>query len=253
MLYKLLFIFLFSICVSYAADNKSLVDMVDNLRETAKSENNEYQAEVEKVYEAIKKADPEDVKIPSYDIFSEDQAKIMDIMNLPDTDIIKSAEESCVDPEKLGNYRIFILISAGVPEKTLKNYMADAVRLKDALLVLRGVIGSADYIKPTQDFITTISCGKKLADMKINDKCDVSRVDINPLLFRLFKVDKVPAVVYSNLSYTDLMIRANTGKPLSPEEYYILRGDSAVLYALEKFQEAGADTAAYVKVLKGSY
>lgn len=245
------FVVLFSdVC---SADKESLVDAVDNARKAVEPENNKYQSAIEEVYNTMKKARPSEVQIPSYNIFAKDQAVITDIMGLPETSGAVAAEESCADPERLGDYKIFIFISSSVPDTALGNYMADAVKVKDALLVLNGAIGSADYIKPTQDFITGISCGKKLEELKVGEKCDVSRVDINPLLFRLFNVQKVPAVVYSKLSYSDLMIRANTSKPVGENEYYVIRGDTALLYAMEKFHESGADTVKYADILRGGY
>lgn len=259
MKYKLILIILtllLSTGLIYAND-KELIDSVDKLRNEVLPDNNTFQKEIESVYDNMSKRHiiPE-VSIPNYDVFKGDQARIMESFNLPEAkNIIPGAniEESCLDPQKLGDYRVFVFISSSVPEVTLKNYMRDAVKLKDALLVIRGVIGSADFLKPTQDFITQISCGKKISELKPTDKCDISRVDINPLLFSLFGIDKAPAVVFSRLSYMELMVMANTGKYLTDDDYFILRGDTSISYALEKFEQAGAETNVYLKILQGSY
>lgn len=236
----------------FAADDSELIGIVNELQKRTEPENNKYQKDINKVYETMKEAKPVEVSIPSYGVFKDEQADIMKRFNLPD--IEKPHEgESCVDPEQLGDYRVFVFISESVPEVTLKNYMRDAKKRNDILLVMRGVIGSADHLKPTLSFMTKLSCGKEYKDLKPDDGCAPSRIDINPLLFSLFGVKQVPAIVYSQLSYTELLIRENMGQPLKDEEYFIIRGDMGLNYAFEKFGSAGADVDKYIKALQSIY
>lgn len=234
-------------------DNYSeLLDTVDDLKKNIKPENNKYQDKITEVYEKMKAGKPIDVKIPDYNIFSKMQDNVLDIMNLPNKNtLLQQNNDTCIDPEILGDYRVFIFISSSVPKNTLKNYMKDTLKFNDVLLVLNGVIGSADYLKPTQDFITNLACDKELKDLKQSDECSISRVDINPLLFRLFKIDKVPAIVFSKVSYHRLMLASNGAETLSDGDYFIIFGDTSLEYALEKFQNKGADTEKYLKVLTG--
>lgn len=236
---------------AYAAD-KGLIDTVDEIRDEIKEENNPYQVDVQEVYRKMKEGKPVQVELPKYETLAEDQSRIMKQFDLPTVEDI-AEDASCIDPDQLGDFRIYVFISQSVPGVTLKNYMADAYRLKDAVLVMRGVIGSADFLKPTQNFVTQLACGKDLNDMTVDDKCDVSRVDINPQLFSLFNIEKAPAVVFTRLSYQELMIRANTFEPVNDDEYYILRGDTAIGFALDKFAGAGADVEEYQELLKGRY
>lgn len=256
MKYILLFLIL-GLSTLVFADDKVLIDTIKDLREKTLPDNNTYKKEIDGTYDSMKKriVVPE-VKIPAYDIFKDDQAKILKSFNLPEAkDIIPGVdnESGCYDKQRLGDYKVFIFISSGVPMVTLSQFMQDALKLRDVLLVLRGVIGEADFLKPTQDFITQISCGKKMQDIKNASDCNTSRVDINPILFSLFGIEQVPAVVYSKLDYQELMIRANLNLPLKDDEYFIIRGDMELSYALEKFENAGADSGNYLKTLRGNY
>lgn len=256
MIYKILpVILLCSLSVFalvFAADDSELIGIVNELQKQTEPENNQYQEEVNRVYETMKEAKPVEVSIPPYTVFKDDQADIMKMFNLPEAEDAHEGE-SCVDPEQLGDYRVFVFISESVPETTLKNYMRDAKKRTDILLVMRGVIGSADHLKPTLSFMTKLSCGKEYKDLKPDDSCAPSRVDINPLLFSLFGVKQVPAVVLSKLSYSELLIRENMGQPLKNDEYFIIRGDMGLDYAFEKFANVGADVDKYLKALQGNY
>ncbi|MBQ3033053.1 MAG: hypothetical protein IJD28_01625 [Deferribacterales bacterium] len=231
------------------ADDSEVTDIVNKLKKDSELENNKFQSEITDVYNTMKEGNPVEVSIPNYNVFAEEQKEILKRHNLPDI----VADDTCVDSEKLGDYRVFVFISESVPEETLQNYMSTAKKSNDILLLMRGVIGSADLLKPTLRFMTKLACNKDFDKMTADDKCELSRLDINPLLFNLFNVKQVPAIVYSKLSYTELLIRENLGESLKNDEYYIIRGDIPLHYALEKFQEVGADVDNYLKDMKGSY
>lgn len=251
----ILIFLLFGLSAFAFASDKELIDTVDNLRNEIKPENNKFQKQIDEVYDAIKEMKPVEVNLPNYTLFGESQVKIMKDFGLPTpNDILPADKEgSCIDPELLGDFRIFIFISESVPMKTLKNYMKDVLKLRDALLVMRGVVGSVTFLKPTQNFISNIACGKNLDELKPENNCNVGRVDINPLLFSLFNIGEVPAIVFSRLSYQELMIRANMGTPVGDDEYFVLNGDTSLVYALERFEKVGAETVKYKEILQGAY
>lgn len=164
-------------------------------------------------------------------------------------------DASCVDPEQVGDPSIYIFISASVPDATLKSY-AESVRALtgDGIMVLNGTIGDPKEIMPTVDFVTKLSCGKSMAQLQKDQNCDMARVDINPLLFRLFNVKEVPAIVLSDVSYTELIGYANLDEAINPNRYGIIYGDVSVEYALNKFKDRlTIDTRPYMSKIKPGY
>jgi len=235
-----------TLCIStiYAKD-RDLIDSYNEADNKSKIENNPWNDSIIEVYEAMLKSEPVEIDvIPKIKQSIDYQQELIKHFDLPTVDTVRKMvdDPSCIDPDVLGDYRVFIFISKSVPEKTLKTYMRDALKTDETLLVIRGVIGSADFLKPTQDFITTLACGKKLSELKTDDKCGVSRVDINPLLFSLFKIGRVPAIVFSKLSYHELMIRSNLGQPIKDDEYFIIKGDISLQYALTKINEVAKNS-----------
>jgi type-F conjugative transfer system pilin assembly protein TrbC len=162
-------------------------------------------------------------------------------------------DASCVSPEQVGDPSIYIFISSSVPYETLKNY-AETVRALtgDGIMVLNGTIGDPKEIMPTVDFVTKLSCGKSIKELQDDQSCDMARVDINPLLFRLFNVEEVPAIVLSDISYTELIGAVNLGEAVSPNRYGIMHGDVSVEYALNKFK-GRFNTKSYMDKLKPGY
>jgi conjugal transfer pilus assembly protein TrbC len=165
--------------------------------------------------------------------------------------------ESCVDSEQLGNPTIYIFVSSSMPEQTLKNYADTVAKLAgDGIMVLNGTIGDPQNLKPTLNFITKLNCGKTLDELQKNyEQCNVSQVDINPLLFRIFNVREVPAIVWSNISYAELLGMANMGESLNSNQYGLIYGDMSVEHALERFSRSTLkiDTKPYMQKLKPGY
>ncbi len=238
-------------------DDSELIETVDNLRIKVDNES-KYSKEVQSVYEAMSKMESVKVEIPSID-YKKAQDTFMPLFELPQPDNIvisrdANDEASCIDPATLGNFNIYILISESVPMKTLETYMRDAYRMNDTLLVLRGLVGNdISYIMPTANFMTELSCGKKANELVIDDPCEVSRVDINPLLYSAFSVEKVPAIVFSKLSYHELMMRMNLGEKVADDEFYMIKGDISLEYALEQFLKIDPSIKPYLERLRGSY
>lgn len=150
----------------------------------------------------------------------------------------KLEENACQSKEDLGDNRFFIFISESMPKETLKKYADDLKRLKTGYMVLNGTVGDPKFFKPTINFILEFTCGVTMNDLLENkNKCNnIPRVDINPLLFRLFKIDKVPAFVYSDLSYLALMGMVEKNE-IKEENYVVLYGDVSIDYAIDKISK----------------
>lgn len=164
-------------------------------------------------------------------------------------------EKTCYEKRELGEISLYVFISSSVPEETLQTYAADLKKIPSSVMVLNGVIGSISYIMPTVDLISRISCGKNVNDLKTeNSDCAMARTDINPYLFRAFKISRVPAFVMSNMPYSQIMMAASQGQPISEDSYIKMSGDPSIEYVLEHFKSTGNATAAeMLTILRSSY
>jgi conjugal transfer pilus assembly protein TrbC len=254
---RILIVFIL-LCGVALADNRTFTDDLKDLT----SENNSYRAEAAEIINELRAKLKNDTMeqegrelgkemIQNKDKYVNDALATLGLEHLQK----RQQEASCVDPEQVGDPAIYIFISASLPETTLENY-AESVRMLtgDGIMVLKGTIGDPKNIMPTVDFVTKLSCGKSIADMQKDQSCDMARVDINPLLFRLFGVKEVPAIVLSDISYTEMIGIVNLGEALNPNRYGIIYGDVSVEYALNRFKgKLGIDTKPYMDKLKPSY
>ena len=134
------------------------------------------------------------------------------------------------------NVYVYIFISSSMPDTTIRNTM----RLTDGdprfVYVLRGVIGDGKYMKPTLDYITWLTCHKRLKDLLESDseRCLKVNVDINPVLFRKFHIDRVPAIVY----VPDPLSHVGCEKEITENDYYVFYGNAGLLYCLDAIQRA---------------
>ena len=92
--------------------------------------------------------------------------------------------------------RIYVFVSSSLPSEVVRAYVKDASLLgsRQVIFVLRGGIGGLKFMRPTVEWIYNVV--KK--DDCFGEKCSVYpvRFQIDPFLFRRFKIEKVPAVVY---------------------------------------------------------
>jgi len=102
------------------------------------------------------------------------------------------------------NEVIYVFISSSMPEEVIRRYIAESEKIDGRIyFVLKGGIEGLTYIKPTVRWIAEMLKKDKNCDLKSfleGEGCDMyeREIWIQPLLFRQFKIDKVPAVVYVN-------------------------------------------------------
>jgi conjugal transfer pilus assembly protein TrbC len=109
---------------------------------------------------------------------------------------------------------VIIFVSFSMPDESLKMWMHDA-RLIKAPVVIRGLIDHS-FKK------TTIALSRLVKDHP-------GGMQLDPLTFKMFKIDKVPAIVV-----TDGTCTTNS----SCENHYdVLYGDVRLAYALQKIAE----------------
>ncbi len=95
--------------------------------------------------------------------------------------------------------KIYVFISSSIPDHVVRRYIGDIDRIGDPniKIVMRGFVGGIRYIKPTMQYISRLL--KKDEDCNPRrDKCEMynAYVNIDPLLFRRYEIERVPAFVY---------------------------------------------------------
>jgi len=127
--------------------------------------------------------------------------------------------------------RIYIFVSSSIPKTTLKNYARsiDKLREPNIQMVLRGCIGGCAKLMPTAHFVQDVIAPSKDEELAVE-------FIIDPMLYRHYKITKVPAIVFAwGVSAAD--IESSEGMPEnlkgSPNAY-VIYGDVSLDYALEK-------------------
>ncbi|MCD6056289.1 MAG: Type-F conjugative transfer system pilin assembly protein TrbC [Gammaproteobacteria bacterium] len=131
---------------------------------------------------------------------------------------------------------LYYFISFSMPDPLIKAYMLDAI-WTGGTLVLRGVTPKMNL----HQFIFT-----KIYPL-VNYKGAHAEVDIDPNLYELFDITAVPSIV---LAPTNEKPRCVKGKgkssgclPEAEENYFKVSGNVSTTWALERFEEAGAQVA----------
>src|SRR3990170_4393170 len=127
--------------------------------------------------------------------------------------------------------RIYIFVSSSVPKDTLRNYARDldALGQPRMSIVMRGFVGGMTKVRPTLEFLRGVLFKDDNCDF---DKCEAYRAQvlIDPVLFRRYGIEDVPAVVYARgVSVVD----STVSEGVKDEEHYILYGDAVLDGALE--------------------
>ncbi len=138
------------------------------------------------------------------------------------------------------NERLYIFISSSMQGNTLRNYVRDVARLRDpnVKLVMRGLVGGVRFIKPTMRFVSSILLKDPACDPE-KSRCErhAAGVNVDPLLFSRYGIDRVPAIVYArNVSPLDTRLSEGMGKNATVGDSYTIYGDVALSYALERFR-----------------
>jgi type-F conjugative transfer system pilin assembly protein TrbC len=147
---------------------------------------------------------------------------------------------------KLGSdERIYLFISSSMPLQTVRNYVVSVARLGDPniILVMRGFIEGMTKIQPTISFIGTVlqrdpSCNP------LEGECEMLSVAlvVDPLLFRRYGIDRVPAMVYARgVIMEDSGLSEGDPKNTSSADLYTVYGDASLEYLIEQiWRETGS-------------
>ncbi len=138
------------------------------------------------------------------------------------------------------NERVYVLVSSSIPKDTLRAYVQSVNQLQDhnVIIAFRGFIGGVKNYQPTVDYIESLLKQDTQCQNTINSQCEYYQASFNidPLVFRKFQVNQVPAVVYvDNVQMQDPGKSIGLDKNLkAPVTSHIIYGDSTLKYALER-------------------
>ena len=151
---------------------------------------------------------------------------------------------------KLGNdERVYLFISSAMPLQTVRNYAASVARLSDpnVTLVMRGFVEGMTKIQPTISFIASV-LQRDASCNPAGGECEMlpAGLAVDPLLFRRYGIDRVPAVVYvRGVKADDAALSEGDAKNTSIAENHTVYGDASLEYLLEQIQrETGSRTLA---------
>ena len=150
--------------------------------------------------------------------------------------------------------RVYIFVSSSMPLQTVRNYAASVSRLRDSrvTLVMRGFVGGMAKIQPTIAFVSDVlkedpSCTSTESECRMRQ----ANLVVDPLLFRRYGIDRVPAVVFA----TGVMAE-NPGlsegdiKNTNITNSYTVYGDASLEYILQAIgRESGTSSLKKLLVL----
>jgi type-F conjugative transfer system pilin assembly protein TrbC len=143
---------------------------------------------------------------------------------------------------KLGSdERIYVFISSAMPLQTVRNYAASVARLGDpnVTLVMRGFVEGMTKIQPTIRFIGSVLQRDQLCRQEAGE-CEMlaANMAVDPLLFRRFGIDQVPAVVYAQgIKAQDSGLSEGDTKNTTIMESHTVFGDARLEYLLEQIRK----------------
>lgn len=112
-----------------------------------------------------------------------------------------------------GNPSIFIFVSFSMPKESLRGWLREADKIK-APIIIRGLVKNSfrETIKTVYEILPDKRGG----------------IQLDPTLFKKFKIDKVPAVLVAESSCIT--------KPIC-QSYHVIYGDVTLSYALKELSK----------------
>ena len=133
--------------------------------------------------------------------------------------------------------RLYIFISSSIPIQTLRDYaeIVSVLKNNNIYFVLRGCVDGCHTIAPTESFV------KKMIGLPDNKVLPIAHgIQIDPLLFRLYGIKRVPVFVYAenvnplNSTRSQGWLKNLSGKPV----FYKSIGDWSFRYHIEQLANA---------------
>jgi type-F conjugative transfer system pilin assembly protein TrbC len=132
--------------------------------------------------------------------------------------------------------RIYVFISSSVPMRTLRNYARDIDRVgeKNISFVMRGFVGGMGLFGPTAEFLREVVGDDPGCWIRDPGNCRGMNVEVSvdPMLFRAFGVEAVPAIAYARGGWLPRQDRAPPSE-VETADFYMVYGDASLTEALE--------------------
>ena len=152
--------------------------------------------------------------------------------------------------------RVYVFISSAMPLATIRNYAASVAKLGDPniTLVMRGFVDGMTKIQPTISFIASV-LQRDQACRPQDGECEMlpTGLVVDPLLFRRYRIDRVPAIVYARgLKAEDAGLSEGDPKNTTISDHYEAYGDARLEYLLDQIRrESGSDSLATLLAVSG--
>lgn len=133
--------------------------------------------------------------------------------------------------------RIYLFVSSSMPMSTIRNYVASMARLNDpnATIVMRGFVDGMTKVGPTIAF--TSRALKQ--NTSCENQCNMYKVNfiIDPLLFRRYAINRVPAVVFATGVKPSFPEDSDGAENTKVSAHHVVFGDASLEYILEKIRQ----------------
>ena len=137
-------------------------------------------------------------------------------------------------PKLVGN-QLVLFVSSSMPLKTLRAYARDLAKV-GGVMAIRGGVGGLKEIQPTLSLIQSILSVKE----GCQGVCKMwgTEIVIDPMLFRLYGIKKVPALIYQ----PDMKIAAYCdGLEQAKKASGIVYGDASLMAMLDELYKENPD------------
>lgn len=135
--------------------------------------------------------------------------------------------------------RMYLFVSSSMPDLILRRYAFQMESVPGAQMVMRGFIGGARKIKPTIRFMSRILKKDKNCDKATCERINTPLI-IDPVLFRRYGIDRVPALVIVDGLQTDGQCSEGNADRVSIASKVISFGDAPIQAHLERMKEEGS-------------
>ena len=148
------------------------------------------------------------------------------------------------------NTKLYLFVSSSMPDTTLKNYVNALDGNPHAVMVLRGPVDSEEgkKIMPTLEWISKQLCGTDDFMEVDREECKAVTIDINPHLYEVFDVSRVPALVYYPGPGTETQSLEFCEQEIEDGDFLKAYGDFRPSYILNQFQIAKPEDEKLVKL-----
>lgn len=171
----------------------------------------------------------------------------------------KDAAKEAAGVKLSSTERLYIFISSSIPVSTIREYVKDAVALgsRNIVFVLRGGVGGLTALGPTARLKAQCVMEDPGCDLK-SGTCKLRNVafQIDPLLYRKYAVEAVPAIVYvPSIMVVDSNVSEGRDGNVTQGEFYTVYGDTSLEFALNQIAKAtkSAHVSGIAKALHKDY